>query len=121
MDRGAEYKHGFDEALWEEAKSEAKLILQNRARRSSPISYSEFCQKLSLISFDPHDTGLAHFLGQISTEEHEAGRALLSALVVHKHDNQPGDGFFNLAESLGFRFKDREQFWLGEIEKLRSS
>lgn len=120
MDRGIDFKHGFDENVWEGAKAEAKLLLSKRARRGNPMSYSDLCDQMSVIRFEPRDTRLAHFLGQISTEEHEEGRGLLTALVVHKHDLKPGEGFFNLAESLGFHFKDREEFWLAQIELLRT-
>ena len=120
MDRGEDYRHGFPDELWELAKQEARSILIRRARREHPISYSEFCDRLTLITFDPHDTRLAHFLGQISTEENEVGRPLLTALVVHKHDGAPGDGFFNLAESLGQEFSDREAFWIAQLRELKA-
>ena len=107
MNRGDEFRHGFDEDDWERAKNEATAIMVKRARRGNPITYSELCDQLTAIRLEPHDVRLAHFLGQISTREHEEGRALLTAIVVHKHDLQPGDGFFNLAESLGFQFNDR--------------
>ena len=119
MDRGIEFRHGFDEDVWNQAKSEATAILRKRAKRGNPITYSDLCDQMSIIRLEPHDTRLAHLLGQISSEEHAVGRALLTALVVHKHDLQPGDGFYNLAESLGIAFKDREAFWLEQIEALR--
>lgn len=118
MDRGDDYRHGFSDEVWERAKNEGLEILRKRAAKREPISYSEFCDKLGTIAFDPHDTRLAHFLGQISTEEDEQGRPLITALVVHKHDGQPGDGFFNLAESLGHEFDDREAFWIKQINAL---
>jgi hypothetical protein len=119
MDRGGEFRHGFDEVIWEKAKAETKAILNSRAKQGSPITYSDLCDLMSVIRLEPHDSRLAHFLGQISTEEYEEGRALLTALVVHKHDLAPGDGFYKLAESLGYKVKDREEFWLTQIELLR--
>ena len=118
MDRGHAYKHGFDEDQWDRAKSEGAEILRDCASKRTPISYSRFCAKLQTIPFEPHDPRLAHFLGQISTDEFNAGRPLITAMVVHKHDGQPGDGFFKLAESLGFDFDDREAFWISQLNAL---
>lgn len=58
-------------------------------------------------------------LGEISTEEHEAGRGLLTVVVVHKAgDQKPGPGFFKLAQSLGCNTTDRVQFWTNELRKV---
>lgn len=55
-------------------------------------------------------------LGEVSTAEHEAGRGMLSKVVVHKHgDQKPGPGFFQLARPMGHETKDREVFWMGEL------
>ena len=118
MDRGEDYKHGFPEEVWTRAKEEARSILVSYAQRKTPLSYSELCDKMTIINFDPHDSRLAHFLGQISTREHEEGRPLLTALVVHKHDFSPGKGFFKLAQSLGFSVYDEESFWTEQIDAV---
>ena len=71
------------------------------------------------LDLDPQSDQLAHMLGEISTAEHEAGRGMLTVVVVHKHgDQMPGPGFFRLAGSLGHGTKDREAFWIGELEKV---
>jgi hypothetical protein len=58
-------------------------------------------------------------LGQLSFDEHEAGRPLLSVLVVHKTgDMQPGDGFFELAESLGRDTSDIDKAWIAEVRMV---
>lgn len=119
MDRGNEYRHGFSSDAWEAAKDEACMVMRARARRGHPISYSDLVSEIESVSMDPHDPRLAHFLGQISRAEHEAGRGLLTAVVVHKHDGFPGDGFFELAESLGRSVADREGCWIIEMERLR--
>lgn len=69
---------------------------------------------------EPHDPRLAHFLGEISTEEYEGGRSLITALVVHKHDLQPGKGFFELSRSLGYSFIDDIEFWSDQLDRLRA-
>ena len=113
------YDHGFNDQDWHKAKQEALSILKARAKRGSPITYSELVGKIVSIHMEPRDTRLAHFLGELSTEEHEEGRPLITALVVHKHDQQPGQGFFELARSLGFTVIDEVKFWSDEIKKLQ--
>jgi hypothetical protein len=45
---------------------------------------------------DPHDHVFHDLLVQISVEEDANGRGMLSAIVVHLADGQPGNGFFDL-------------------------
>lgn len=120
MDRSDEYRHGFPPQAWEAAKDEACKVMRARARRGHPISYSDLVLEIHSVRMDAHDPRLAHFLGQISRAEHEAGRGLLTAVVVPKHDGFPGDGFFELAEELGRSSDDREACWIAEMERLKS-
>ncbi len=117
--RRENFDHGFSAAAWEKAKRQAIEVLVQQARRGDPITYSDLVSKVTAVKMEPHDTRLAHFLGEISTEEHEAGRPLITALVVHKHDLQPGKGFFDLSRALGFSFVDEIAFWSDQIERLR--
>ena len=117
MDRDG-FNHGFPPAAWEAAKSEAREIMMKRAKRGAPISYSELVDQIRSISMDAHDPRLAHFLGEISRAEDAKGRGMLTAVVVHKHDGFPGQGFFELAEELGRTVKDQEQFWIEEMRRL---
>jgi hypothetical protein len=113
------FEHGLGEMAWREAKKEALAALKQRAKTVTPITYSDLVGHITAVRLEPHDFRLAHFLGEISAEEHEAGRPLITALVVHKHDLQPGKGFFELARSLGFSVLDEVQFWTNEISKLQ--
>jgi hypothetical protein len=90
-----------------------------RASRGRTMTYTDLCNEIEAICFDPHDLRLPHFLGQISTEEDEQGRGMLTAVVVHKHDGQPGKGFYALARSLGRAVIDEERTWIEELAKLR--
>ncbi|WFT84357.1 hypothetical protein [Rhizobium leguminosarum] len=114
------FDHGFNAGAWKIAKSEAMTVLRQRAKRGNPITDSDLVSKISAVRMEPHDPRLAHFLGEISAEEHESGRPLISSLVVHKHDLQPGNGFFELARSLGYSFIDEIEFWSDQIDLLRS-
>jgi hypothetical protein len=53
-------------------------------------------------------------------EEANAGRGMLSAVVVHKHGEYlPGPGFFKLAEELGIKNEaDKLAFWNRQLHKV---
>jgi len=113
--------YGFDQAAWDQAKAEALDVLRGRASRryGQTISYTDFVGSLSAIRIDPHDMRLSHFLEEIVVDEHRGGRPLLTVLVVHRHgDLMPGDGFFEIADQLGFNMDDREAFWVAEFNRV---
>lgn len=120
MDRGPSYRHGFPESDWETAKEQARQAMVKRARRGRTMTYTDLCSEIEAISFDPHDPRLPHFLGQISTEEDAAGRGMLTAVVVHKHDGQPGKGFYDLARKLGRSVLVEEETWIAELGNLEN-
>ena len=112
------FDHGFQQEAWEAAKGEARRAMIAVAARESVIYYSDLVAEIRSIDLEPQSTHLAHMLGEISTEEHEAGRGMLTVVVVHKGgDHMPGPGFFELARSLGHDTRDREAFWVGELAK----
>lgn len=43
---------------------------------------------------------------------------MLTVVVVHKHDMQPGEGFFKLAKQLGRNTSCRVTFWAKELAKV---
>ncbi len=79
-----ETKYGYSLADWEKAKSEMRKILVQHARGRKMIPYSDLVEQVSAIRLEANDYALAAMLGEISTEEDEAGRGLLTVLVVHK-------------------------------------
>ena len=87
------------------------------------IFYGELVEKYGIALPDDHreviDT-LEQILCEISEEEHNANRPLLSAVVVLKDKMRPGKGFYTLAERLG-KFKagnDRDEFFSGELGEV---
>lgn len=113
------YDHGFPEADWEAAKAEARHVMVAAASQAGFVTYSDLVAQITALALAPRSTELAHMLGEISTAEHEAGRGMLTVVVVHKHgDQMPGPGFFRLARSLGYEAKDRNAFWLEELERV---
>jgi len=60
-----------------------------------------------------------YLLERVSREEHACGRGLLSVIVVHKYgDQEPGNGFYDLAKELGFDVSDRVAFWVSEFSRV---
>jgi hypothetical protein len=107
-----------------------RQFLSARARQTDPsrpfaakITYQDLC---SVIDPDQHYwswprfRGIGKVLGRISTWEHDHGRPLLSALVVHAGDLQAGDGFAGLGRSLGYQIQPGQEraFWRGQVEKV---
>jgi hypothetical protein len=113
--------YGFEGAQWKAALAQATEVLSDVAKRRKVITYSDLVTKISAINFEPQDVRLAHLLGEISEAEDKAGRGMLSVVVVHKQDSLPGDGFFQLAKSLGRVTRDRTAYWVDESKKVYDS
>ena len=108
------FDHGFAEEAWEAAKAEACQAMIAVAARRRVIAYSDLVAEIRSLDLEPQSDHLAHMLGEISTAEYEAGRGMLTVVVVHKHgDQMPGPGFFQLAPTLGHDRRDGEAFWIG--------
>jgi hypothetical protein len=75
--------------------------LKRLAKREEMTHYSAIAVLAGLDMDNPaHRDEMRQLLGKISTYEHQQGRPMLTAIVVHKQDNIPGDGFFELARHL---------------------
>ena len=115
----AGFKHGFSDGLWIAAKEEARQAMIAVARSKSLIAYSDLVRKITSCVLEPNGAPLAHMLGEISSEEDEEGRGLLTVVVVHKTgDMKPGPGFFRLARSRGRQIVDEEEFWIEELHNV---
>ena len=113
------FDHGYPQEVWEAAKAEAREVMIAAAARRRVIAYSDLVAGISALDLEPQGDQLAHMLGEISTAEHEAGRGMLTVVVVHKYgDQMPGPGFYQLARTLGHDTKDREAFWVRELETV---
>ena len=113
------FKYGFSEDRWIAAKEEASQAMIAVARSKSIIAYSDLVRKIKSCTLTPNGAALAHMLGEISSEEDERGRGMLSVVVVHKSgDMKPGPGFFTLARSRGRDIVDEDQFWITELRNV---
>ena len=106
---------------WNDAKEQARAAMIERAKVRGAIPYSDLVKKIKAIEFRAYDTRLFHLLGQISIEENDAGRGMLSAVVVHKEgDMEPGPGFFLLGQQLGYNTSNLLKFWVEQLHKVHS-
>ena len=81
------------------------LIDLARNRTNQTITYQKLSDKLNLdldMQEPHHRKMIGEILGEISEFEFENGRPLLSSLVIRLGDLDSGNGFFKLAEDLGF-------------------
>jgi hypothetical protein len=101
------------------------LIELARKKTNQIITYqklSDACDLKLNMQAGYHIRGeMGQILGEISEYENAHNRPLLSALVVRLGDQLEGDGFYKLAEELGFgdwkRLKREGIFEVEEIKK----
>ncbi|MHB8627656.1 MAG: hypothetical protein ACYDBJ_15595 [Aggregatilineales bacterium] len=55
-------------------------MMIERARLQDTIPYSDLVGQIHAIHMEAHDPKLSYLLGEIATEEDEAGRGMLSAI-----------------------------------------
>jgi hypothetical protein len=105
---------GFVEDL-DNARAEAFSIMRATAQSGATITYSGLVKDIKALDLPPDSEVLARLLDDISRAENEAGRGMLSAVVVHADDGLPCDGFYKLAKQLGRSVGDRAVFHATEL------
>ena len=108
---------------WTAAVAETRDILITFARDYQytlrDVYYGTFAEVFSTFQLvGPKFNKLSNLLEAVSRLEHEHGRPMLSVLVVRRRDNRPGEGFYGLARSLGWRVDDEEQFFANEHRRV---
>ena len=94
-----------------------------RVARSEDVTYYSCVAPLVGLDMDLLEdrNRIANILDRISTTEHQAGRPLLSAVVIRKDKNMPGRGFFNLARRLRLHDANNDfQYWFREIRSVHT-
>ncbi|WP_295221319.1 hypothetical protein [uncultured Chryseobacterium sp.] len=90
------------------------LIELARNKLDPTITYqklSDACNLKLNMQENPYDRIIiGSILGEISEYEHDNKRPLLSALVIRLSDGEEGEGFYKLAERLGY----------GKVKKLKN-
>lgn len=93
--------YGFANEKWDSQKKEIRKILIQEAHKKKLIPYGDLINKMTIISLKPKSDSFADMLGEISREEHRAGRGMLTVIVVGYLSRVPGSGFFTVARELG--------------------
>jgi len=84
------------------------------ARRGETITYDELRADLGL------EGDLVPVLRALSESEDDAGRGLLTAVVVRADTGRPGAGWFRLAAERGRDVSDEDVAWHAERARLRA-
>jgi hypothetical protein len=105
-------------AKWAAVKAEIRQVMIDTARQKSLITYRELTASLQSASIHYHSPLLARLLVEIGTEEFDAGRPILPALVVAQQTGIPGKGFFRIAGERGQDVADAEAFWEEEVQRV---
>lgn len=112
-------RYGRPLSEWNHAIEEARATLREVARTGNTISYSDLTARIAAVSFEPNEYAFHAFLGEISADEDDAGRGLMTVLVVHKEgDGMPGAGWFQLAKDRGRDVSNKERCWIEERNKV---
>jgi molybdopterin synthase catalytic subunit len=105
---------------WQRGKEEMRVILQGVAARRGMIAYSELSNQMTTMRIEAFGSPMSEMLGEITEEEDEAGRGLLTVIVVHKTgDQEPGISFFDLAATRGRDVSDRMALWVSEFKRVQ--
>ncbi len=103
--------------VWNKARREMTVVLRRHASRRQMVCYSDMLRQITTIRFALDDVAYHRMLGEVSEAEDEAGRGMLSCIVVHKvGDQQPGTGYYELAERLDRDTSDRLKCWVDEVK-----
>lgn len=97
------------------------------ARAGQLTTYSDIAPLAGLsMSSDVDRDSISELLGEILRHEVAQGRPLLTAIVVHRgNDNKPGEGFFSIATELGRFSGTREdlvriEFWIRQVQEVHT-
>ena len=91
------------------------------ATAQSTIAYSDLAQRFGLDMSNPDDRSqLGAMLDEINHAEKQAGRPMISAVVLHAQEGLPGPGFFVCARELDvLRTRNRQGELAFFVEELR--
>lgn len=99
-----------------------------RLARSGGLSTYSDVSPLVGLSMDEEDdrVEIAKLLREIAIYEHNEERPMLTALIVHRgNDNNPGEGFFSIAQEFGLFDGSRNQtsrlvFWANQVTQVHN-
>jgi hypothetical protein len=105
-----------------EALAEARAVLERVARERSAITYSDLVAKIEAVPLEPDSKVLAEILDDISSATDQERGCMLSAVVIHKGDDElPGPGFFKLGRALGRDTSEKLAFHMSELARVHQA
>jgi hypothetical protein len=111
--------HGFSNAQWSAGVAAMTDILRARASVRGMITYSGLSKAMHSVTIGYKDPAMDDMLLEVSRNQASHGRGLSSVVVVHKNaDTEQGNGFYGLAESMGFDVLGRQACWIAELHKV---
>lgn len=91
---------------------------ESAAQKEERITYNEAYENI-------FSSRGSYVLGAVSTIEYEAGRPLLTSLVVDEDSRKPGEGYYKLASNLGtapgitdWSEEKKQDWWQRELEEV---
>lgn len=116
----------YNPTEWFTAREQAKDILRRYGAAEKTINYEALRERITAVQFDnAYELPFRQFLGDINLEEADAGRGMLTVVVIYKDRSKgmmPGGEFFELAEKLGRTLKQtpdgRMKFWAAEFGRV---
>lgn len=104
-----------------------RLIELARTRPGRLTTYSDIAPLANLsMAKDADRETISALLGEILLHEVNRGRPLLTAIVVHRgNDNNPGEGFFSIATEIGIFNGSRDplarlEFWVRQVQEVHN-
>ena len=97
-------------------------LLVQAASKNKNVFYGKIAEVMGLELNEAASKEIGHLLGEINEDEHNQGRAMLSAVAINAIEKTPGDGFYKLASLLdrfnGTTEEERMDFWRTELQKV---
>jgi hypothetical protein len=124
--------YGRDETIWSQLTEAGLAFLIERVRLRKTTTYTELNATLErrtgLPGFDfthaDERAAMGHLLYLIVMRHWPETHLMLSALVLYLNSNDPGTGFYSLAQDLEMlptkaSVAKKEEFWVAQVEGLQ--
>ena len=116
---------GQAEAAAESEEDKVRRVVTDKlaeiASQKELIAYTElsgWIKEETGNSISAQSQKMNDLLDEISRRENEAGRGMLSAVVVRKKQQTPSNGFYKSVEDIGTTDAEKEAFWQKEVNKV---
>jgi hypothetical protein len=107
----------LSDARWNDLKIEMRQIMIEVAKSRQVITYAELCASLKTAYLHYHSQILTRLLIEIGSEEFQAGRPILPAVVVSKQSGIPGAGYFKVERDQP-EISDPKAHWEADLQRL---